>query len=172
MKKYHIYFLSYLFFIGNRFKKSICLFLNPIVQLLLFCIYTSVIPIKYVYTYKWANWTIVKCHHLSFIGQRFKIDSYLFNFILGSTTICDSVQNEVEPRGIQDGTMVLIFFYIDCVWYVFNATDKYFSYIVAVSLSLVAEHGASTENHWLAVTSHPRMKEYRIPLYVKWSQVC
>jgi len=37
---------------------------------------------------------------------------------------------------------------------VFNATDKYFSYIVAVSLSLVAQHGASTENHWLAVTSH------------------
>ena len=45
--------------------------------------------------------------HLSFIGQRFKIDSYLFNFILGSTTICDSVQYEIEPRGIQDGTMVV-----------------------------------------------------------------
>ena len=58
-------------------------------------------------TYKWANWTIVNCHHVSFIGQRFKIDSYLFNFILGSTTICDSVQNEVEPRGIEDGTMVV-----------------------------------------------------------------
>jgi len=27
--------------------------------------------------------------------------------MLGSTTICDSVQNEVEPRGIQDGTMVV-----------------------------------------------------------------
>ena len=39
-----------MFFIGNRFKKSICLFLNPIVQLLLFCLYMSVIPIKYVYT--------------------------------------------------------------------------------------------------------------------------
>ena len=37
-------------FIGNRFKKSICLFLNPIVELLLFCLYMSVIPIKYVYT--------------------------------------------------------------------------------------------------------------------------
>jgi hypothetical protein len=35
----------------------------------------------------------------------------------------------------------LIFFYIDCGWYVFNATEQYFSYIVAVSLSLVAEHG-------------------------------
>ena len=35
-----------MFFIGNRFKKSICLFLNPIVEL-------SVIPIKYVsYTNK------------------------------------------------------------------------------------------------------------------------
>ena len=39
-----------MFFIGNRFKKSICLFLNPIVELLLFCLYMSVIPIKYVYT--------------------------------------------------------------------------------------------------------------------------
>ena len=39
-----------MFFIGNRFKKSICLFLNPIVQLLLFYLYMSVIPIKYVYT--------------------------------------------------------------------------------------------------------------------------
>jgi hypothetical protein len=29
---------------------SICLFLNPIVELLLFCLYMSVIPIKYVYT--------------------------------------------------------------------------------------------------------------------------
>ena len=38
------------FCIGNRFNKSICLFLNPIVQLLLFCLYISVIPIKYVYT--------------------------------------------------------------------------------------------------------------------------
>ena len=38
------------FFIGNRFKKSICLFLNPIVRLLLFCLYMLVIPIKYVYT--------------------------------------------------------------------------------------------------------------------------
>jgi hypothetical protein len=36
--------------IGNRFKYSICLFLNPIVVLLLFCLYVSVIPIKYVYT--------------------------------------------------------------------------------------------------------------------------
>ena len=36
--------------VGNRFKKSICLFLNPIVELLLFCLYMSVIPIKYVYT--------------------------------------------------------------------------------------------------------------------------
>jgi hypothetical protein len=34
---------------GNRFKKSICLFLNSIVQLLLFCLYMLVIPIKYVY---------------------------------------------------------------------------------------------------------------------------
>jgi hypothetical protein len=32
--------------IGNRFKKSICLFLNPIVELLLFCLYMSVIPIN------------------------------------------------------------------------------------------------------------------------------
>jgi hypothetical protein len=39
-----------MFFIGNRFKKSICLFLNPIVELLLFCLYMSVIPMKYVYT--------------------------------------------------------------------------------------------------------------------------
>ena len=39
-----------MFFIGNRFKKSICLFLNPIVELLLFCLYMSAIPIKYVYT--------------------------------------------------------------------------------------------------------------------------
>jgi len=39
-----------MFFIGNRFKKSICLFLNPIVELLLFCLYMSIIPIKYVYT--------------------------------------------------------------------------------------------------------------------------
>ena len=48
-----------MFFIGNRFKKSICLFLNPIVELLLFCLYMSVIPIKYVYTKKekknWKN---------------------------------------------------------------------------------------------------------------------
>jgi hypothetical protein len=28
------------------------LFLNPIVELLLFCLYMSVIPIKYVYTNK------------------------------------------------------------------------------------------------------------------------
>ena len=34
-----------MFFIGNRFKKSIYLFLNPIVELLLFCLYMSVIPI-------------------------------------------------------------------------------------------------------------------------------
>jgi len=40
------------------------------------------------------------------------------------------------------------------VLYVFNATQQYFSYIVAVSLNLVAEHGASTENHWLSATSH------------------
>ena len=42
--------LKLLMRIGNRFKKSICLFLNPIVELLLFCLYMSVIPIKYVYT--------------------------------------------------------------------------------------------------------------------------
>jgi len=36
----------------NDEAKLICiyLFLNPIVQLLLFCLYMSVIPIKYVYT--------------------------------------------------------------------------------------------------------------------------
>ena len=39
-----------MFFIGNRFKKRICLFLNSIVQLFLFCLYMSAIPIKYVYT--------------------------------------------------------------------------------------------------------------------------
>ena len=39
-----------MFFIGNRLKKNICLFLNPIVELLLFCLYMAVIPIKYVYT--------------------------------------------------------------------------------------------------------------------------
>jgi hypothetical protein len=39
-----------MFFIGNRFKKNICLFLNPIVELLWFCLYMSVIPIQYVYT--------------------------------------------------------------------------------------------------------------------------
>ena len=38
------------FFIGNRFKKSICLFLNSFVRLLLFCLYMLVIPIKYIYT--------------------------------------------------------------------------------------------------------------------------
>ena len=32
------------------FKKSICLFLNPIVELVLFCLYMSVIPIKYANT--------------------------------------------------------------------------------------------------------------------------
>ena len=45
----HMFVLS-IRIIGNRFKKSICLFLNPIVELLLFCLYMSVIPIKYVYT--------------------------------------------------------------------------------------------------------------------------
>ena len=38
------------FFIGNRLKKSICLFLNSFVRLLLFCLYMLVIPIKYIYT--------------------------------------------------------------------------------------------------------------------------
>ena len=54
---YHLSFIiiiiNYFFVncvLGNRFKKSICLFLNPIVELLLFCLYMSVIPIKYVYT--------------------------------------------------------------------------------------------------------------------------
>ena len=37
----------------------------------------------------------------------------------------------------------LIFFYIDYGLYVFNATQQYFSYIVAVSFILVAEHGVS-----------------------------
>jgi hypothetical protein len=41
-----------MFFIGNRFKKSFCLFLNPIIELLLFCLYMLVIPMKYVYTNK------------------------------------------------------------------------------------------------------------------------
>jgi len=36
----HIYFCDIcMFFIGNRFKKSICLFPNPIVQLLLICLH-------------------------------------------------------------------------------------------------------------------------------------
>jgi hypothetical protein len=35
--------------IGNSYKNNICLFLNPIVWLLLFCLYMLVIPIKYVY---------------------------------------------------------------------------------------------------------------------------
>jgi hypothetical protein len=47
-----------MYFIGNRFKKNFCLFLNPIVQLLLFCSYMSVIPIKYVYTKYINKWTI------------------------------------------------------------------------------------------------------------------
>jgi hypothetical protein len=41
----------------------------------------------------------------------------------------------------------LIFFYIDYRLYVFNATQQYFSCIVAVSFILMAEHGVSTENH-------------------------
>ena len=46
--------------IGNRFKKNICLFLNPIVELLLFCLYMSVIPIKYVYTNISSRFTIIE----------------------------------------------------------------------------------------------------------------
>ena len=66
-----------MFFIGNRFKKRICLFLNRIVELLLFCLYMSVIPIKYVYT---------------MIIVKDMLDAEMVGYILWCVNLCKSVQ--------------------------------------------------------------------------------
>ena len=89
-------------FIGNRFKKSICLFLNPIVELLLFCLYMSVIPIKYVYTKGkmcelliiwFINWYSIYVHDRGkIIANLLKISKFLG----GGFMVFDATSNNIS----------------------------------------------------------------------------